>query len=166
MAFVFVSHLLPTAPSKLNQILARSTRMPVLVASHGLPVLPDHVYVTPPNVEIFVDDFKFKLISPPIRVSRQADCLFVSLADALGDKAIAIIFSGYCSDGTEGCKRIKAMGGLTFAQDASAEIPSMPINAQSTGCIDYVLPPCEIAGAVQKLAAERSFNITGLMALG
>jgi len=81
-------------------------------------------------------------------------------------KAIAIIFSGYCNDGTEGCKRIKVVGGLTFAQDAAAEIPSMPLNAQATGCIDYVLAPGEIAGAVQKLVTERSLNITELMALG
>jgi two-component system CheB/CheR fusion protein len=158
MAFIFVSHLMPTAISNLHLILARSTKMPVLVISDGLPILADHVYVMPPNSEVFVDDFMLKLVSPPTKTSKQIDRLLVSLADTFGEKAIAIIFSGYCSDGTEGCKRIKALGGLTFAQDGSAEIPFMPINAQATGCIDLVLPPCEIAGSLQKLAGVLSPN--------
>ena len=36
MAFVFVSHLLPTANSQLAQILSRHTKMPVLVASTAM----------------------------------------------------------------------------------------------------------------------------------
>jgi two-component system CheB/CheR fusion protein len=158
MAFIFVSHLLPTATSNLHLILARSTNMPVFIISDGLPILADHVYVMPPNVDIFVDGFTLKLISPPMKTSKQIDRLFVSLADTFGEKAIGIILSGYCSDGTEGCKRIKALGGSTFAQDGSAEIPFMPINAQATGCIDLVLPPCEIAGSLQKLAGVLSPN--------
>jgi chemotaxis response regulator CheB len=158
MAFIFVSHLLPTATSNLHLILARSTNMPVFIISDGLPILADHVYVMPPNVDIFVDGFTLKLISPPMKTSKQIDRLFVSLADTFGEKAIGIILSGYCSDGTEGCKRIKALGGSTFAQDGSAEIPFMPINAQATGCIDLVLPPCEIAGSLQKLARKLIYD--------
>ena len=158
MAFIFVSHLLPTATSNLHLILARSTQMPVLVVSDRLPILANHVYVMPPNVEIFVDNFVLKLISPPTKISKQIDCLLSSMADAFGEKAIAIILSGYCSDGTEGCKRIKALGGLTFAQDVSAQIPFMPLNAQATGCIDFVLPPGEIAGSLQKIARKLIYN--------
>ena len=69
----------------------------------------------------------------------------------MGTRAIGIILSGYHGDGTKGCRRIKAKGGTVFAQDASAEVQGMPLSAQATGCVDYVLPPWEIPNALLKL---------------
>ena len=66
--------------------------------------------------------------------------------------AIGIILSGFDGDGTAGCKHIKAKGGKTFAQDASAEVTEMSRSAQAAGCIDFVLPPDQIAAALHKLA--------------
>jgi chemotaxis response regulator CheB len=155
MAFIIVSHLLPTGISKLGTILSRHTKMPVSVASNGLPILANHIYVISPNTEIIVDDFILNVISPPTAICKQVDRLLISLAETLGANAIAVIFSGYCNDGTEGCKCIKANGGLTFAQDLSAEIPSMPLNAQASGCIDFVLPPDKIAAEIERLIGIR-----------
>jgi CRP-like cAMP-binding protein len=69
----------------------------------------------------------------------------------MGARAIGIIFSGYGGDGTEGCKHIKANGGKTFAQDMSAEVDGMPLSAQASGCIDFVLPPGKIPAELQRL---------------
>ena len=78
----------------------------------------------------------------------------------MGTGAVGIVFSGYDGDGAEGCKRIKAVGGTTFAQDNSAEVSGMPLSAQATGCVDFVLPPekipAELNRMVNKLAAKRS----------
>src|SRR5436190_6776652 len=49
MAFVFVLHLPPDSDSLLAEILARRTAMPVHQAEDGVPVEPDHVYVTRPG---------------------------------------------------------------------------------------------------------------------
>ncbi|MBA3704443.1 MAG: chemotaxis protein CheB, partial [Bacteroidetes bacterium] len=67
--------------------------------------------------------------------------------------AVGIVLSGYYSDGTEGCKHIKAKGGKTFAQDMSAEVGYMPLNAQASGCVDFVLPLNEIPNKLKRLAA-------------
>src|ERR1019366_7020199 len=39
-----------------------------------------------------------------------------------------------------------------FAQDKSAEVEGMPLSAQASGCIDFVLPPNKIPHALQRLA--------------
>jgi two-component system CheB/CheR fusion protein len=62
----------------------------------------------------------------------------------MNSNSMGIILSGYLKDGTEGCKHIKAKGGMTFAQDESAEVRSMPLSALTSGYIDFVLPPEEI----------------------
>ena len=67
-------------------------------------------------------------------------------------RAIGVILSGYDGDGTEGCKHIKSKGGTTFAQDASAEVDDMPLSAQAAGCIDFVLPPQEIALELSRIS--------------
>jgi len=152
MALVIVAHLLPTANSQLAQILSRHTKMPVLLASAAMPIRANHVYVIPPNADLLIEDSSFKVVSPRTQRNKQVDFFLTSLAEALGPRAIGIIFSGYAGDGTEGCLRIKAKGGTTFAQDVSAEVGSMPLHAQASGCIDFVLPPDRISDELQRMA--------------
>ena len=151
MAFVIVSHILPTANSQLAQILSRHTKMPVLVASMAMPIWANHVYVSPPNVDLLIESYTFNVVSPRTWRDKQVDLLFTSLADAMGARAIGIIFSGYDGDGTEGCKYIKAKGGTIFAQDMSAEVSGMPLSAQASGCVDFVLPPDRIPDELLKI---------------
>src|SRR5256885_15528773 len=49
MGFVLVQHLDPKHESRLSDLLAKTTRMPVLEATHGLLVRADQVHVIPPN---------------------------------------------------------------------------------------------------------------------
>lgn len=151
MAFVFVTHILPTATSQLADLLSRRTKMPVLVIGAELPIRADHVYVSPPNVDIRVEDFTFKVVSPRTRGNEVVDCFFTSLADAMGMRAIGIILSGWDGDGTEGCTLIKAKGGVVFAQDVSAEVSGMPLSVQAAGCVDFVLPPDKISRKIEQL---------------
>jgi two-component system CheB/CheR fusion protein len=81
------------------------------------------------------------------------DIFLTSLAEAMGARAIGIILSGYDGDGTAGCKHIKAKGGTTFAQDVSAEVKEMPNSAQSSGYVDFVLPPEKMPRELQRLAS-------------
>jgi CRP-like cAMP-binding protein len=69
----------------------------------------------------------------------------------MGERAVGIILSGYGAEGTEGCKHIKANGGKTFAQDMSAEVDGMPLSAQASGCVDFVLPANRIPHELQRL---------------
>src|SRR5688572_26192535 len=54
MAFVLVQHLDPKYESKLCDLLAKSTRMPVREAAHELLVEPNHVYIIPPNTTLSI----------------------------------------------------------------------------------------------------------------
>lgn len=153
MAFVIISHMNPTAHSQLAQILSRHTKMSVIVASEAMPILANHVYVIPPDADLTMVNYRFKVISPRSGGHKQVDVFFISLAEAMGARAVGIVLSGYDGDGTEGCKHIKANGGSTFAQDMSAEVEFMPLSAQAAGCADFVLPLDKVPEKLKKLAA-------------
>lgn len=66
---------------------------------------------------------------------------------------IGVILSGNASDKTHGLEAIKLAGGLTFAQDESAQASSMPHSAIAAGIVDFVLSPKEIARKLSQIAA-------------
>ena len=127
--------------------------MPVIVASEAMVILANHVYVIPPDSDLTMDNYSFKVISPRSGRTKQVDLFFISMANEMGARAVGIILSGYGGDGTEGCKHIKANGGKTFAQDMSAEVGFMPLSAQAAGCADFVLPLNKIPDKLKSFAA-------------
>src|SRR5262249_17945894 len=145
-------HLDPRHESRLTDLLAKATRMPVLEAAHGLAVRPNHVYVIPPNANLAL---ALGILHITPRGEGRAphlpvDYLFRSLAEDQRAKAIGVVLSGTGSDGTLGLCEIKAVGGIAFAQEElSAKHPGMPNSAIDSGCVDFVLPPEQIA---QRLA--------------
>ena len=153
MAYVIISHMNPAAHSQLAKILQRHTKMSVTVASEAMAILTNHVYIIPPDSDLTIENYRFKVTSPRISRNKQVDLFFISLAEAMGVRAVGIILSGYDGDGTEGCKHIKANGGKTFAQDMSAEVDFMPLSAQAAGCADFVLPLNKIPAKLKRLAA-------------
>ena len=154
MALVIVSHILPTAISQLADILSRHTTMRILVASTAMPVRPNHVYVSPPNADLTLENHAFNVVIPRTKRNVAVDLFFSSLAQDMGARAVGIVLSGYDGDGSEGCRQIKAKGGITFAQDLSAEVNGMPLSAQNTGCVDYVLSPGQMAEALKNLGRQ------------
>src|SRR5437899_12240186 len=54
MAYVLVQHLDPSHESALTELLARATEMPVREVTDATPVGPNHAYVIPPNVDMFL----------------------------------------------------------------------------------------------------------------
>ena len=123
------------------------------MVSMAMPILPNHVYVIPPDADLLIKNYSFKIISPRTGRNKQIDVFFASLAEAMGVRAIGIILSGSSIDGTEGCKHIKAHGGKTFTQDSSAEVNSMPVSAQASGCVDFVMSLDKIPDKLKSLAA-------------
>ena len=152
MAFVIISHMNPAASSQLALILSRHTKMPVTVAAMAMLIRANHVYVIPPDADLFIDGHTFKVISPRSKRNVQVNLFLTSLAAAMGAHAVGIVLSGIDGDGATGCKEIKAKGGTTFAQDSSAEVNEMPLSAQATGCVDFVLSPAAMPGELLRLA--------------
>ena len=153
MAFVIISHMNPIAVSQLAKILSRHTKMNVKAATMAMPIRANNVYIIPPDSDLSIEKNKFKVITPRSQRNRQIDIFFISLAKEMGVRAIGIVLSGYDGDGTEGCRHIKANGGKTFAQDISAEVDQMPLSAQASGCVDFVIPLNKIPGKLKSLAA-------------
>ncbi len=155
MAFVLLSHLAPEHASAMAPILQRATRMPVVEATDGESVEPDHVYVIPPGQLLSIADGVLELAPRNANAHQVVDHFLESLADDLRDRAIGVVLSGTARDGTQGLESIKAVGGVTFAQDASAQYDGMPRSAIDSGCVDYVLPPDAIASEIAMLALRR-----------
>jgi len=125
-----------------------------MLAATAMKMRANQVYVIPPNADLSIENGTLRVVSPRISRNSQVDLFFTSLATAMGARAVGIVFSGYDGDGAEGCKRIKAAGGTTFAQDSSAEVDGMPLSARAAGCVDYVLPPDEIPAELDKLISR------------
>ena len=154
MAFVVVQHLDPHHESILHKLLSRTTEMPVIQVEDGMVLKPNHVYVIPPNHDMAVREKTLRLLSRRRTAGRHLPInrFLVSLAEDQKSAAIGVILSGTASDGTVGLQAIKAEGGVAFAQDPkSAGYPGMPESAILAGCVDFVLPPEEIARELIRL---------------
>ncbi|TYQ23387.1 response regulator [Pseudanabaena sp. UWO311] len=155
MGFVLLQHLAPQHDSQLSEILRRSTKMPVNEAREGMKIMPNSVYVIPPNTSMTLEQGILRL-EPRHRVKGKYMVInefFSSLAADRKEKSIAVILSGSNEDGTAGIGAIKAAGGITFAQDlTSAEFPTMPMIAIASGYVDFVLSPAEIAAELVNIS--------------
>jgi len=157
LAFVLVQHLAPKHESMLSELLAKATRMPVVEVTQGMRVQGNHVYVIPPNADMSISDSVLHLspLSPDRALRMPIDSFFRSLADTHQSRSIGVILSGTASDGTLGLQAIKALGGVTFAQDEqSAKYSAMPRSAIAAGNVDFVLPPEAIARELKRIATH------------
>src|SRR5438874_12852282 len=152
MAFVIVQHLDPHHASRLAALLGKVTDMPVTEITGKTIPKENAVYVQPPSKCVIVKNGALTLIRRTGQLNLAIDHFFESLAEERGAGAIGILLSGTGSDGTAGLRAIKAAGGITFAQDASAKFDAMPRSAIRSGFVDMVLPPCEIAREVRRFA--------------
>jgi two-component system, chemotaxis family, CheB/CheR fusion protein len=154
MAFVLVQHLAPTHASLLSEILARATEMPVMEVQDDRRVEPNRIYVLPPDRNMTISQGVLQL-SPRKEARgqhRPIDLFFRSLAEDQKERAIGVVLSGTATDGTLGLAEIKAEGGITFAQDDTAQQSSMPRSAVASGCVDFVLAPDGIAREIARIA--------------
>src|SRR5262245_58367402 len=155
MAFVFVQHLDPARESILAELLSRATDMPVKEVKDDMRVEPNCVYVIPRNTNMAIANGALHL-TPREETRgqhRPIDYFMRSLAEEKHNRAIGVILSGTASDGTRGLESINAEGGFTFAQDEkTAKFDGMPHSAIIAGCVDFVLPPEQIAEELARLA--------------
>src|SRR4029453_14135632 len=157
LALVLVQHLAPQHESALPALLGSKTSLPVEQVSDGMRVEADHVYVIPPNMQMQITDGVLHLAPRPGDRSQYTpvDFFLRSLAQSAGNRAIGVILSGTASDGSIGVREVKAVGGITIAQDPeTAPYDGMPRAAIATGMIDLVLPPAMIATELAKIAAH------------
>src|ERR1700710_787027 len=152
-AYVVIVHLDPNVRSELANILSTRTTMPVLQVGDPVPLLPDHVYVIPPDRRLHITDDEIAAAECDGPRGKRApiDLFFRSLADQHGD-GCAVILTGAGSDGAVGVRAAKESGGIILVQDpAEAEFPSMPRAAIATGVADFILPIRDLARRLAEL---------------
>src|SRR5579862_578932 len=154
MAFIIVQHLDPSHDSMMVDLLAGHTSMPVLLATDGMAIERDGVYVIPPGVYLSADDKGvLRLSKPQARHGARLpfDFLLNSLAREYGARVVCVVLSGTGADGSLGLRTVKDKGGFVIAQDiAEAGYDGMPRSAVATGAVDLVLSAAKIAEALVK----------------
>jgi len=151
-AFVIIQHLRADAATLTPDILSRVTPMVVVSARDGELILPNRVYTMPPNAQLTISGGRLRVAprtETPVR-HKPFDRFLNSLAVDCGERAIAVVLSGYDGDGSAGFVAIKAHGGITYAQDQSARVDEMPQHAMDTGCVDHVLSAEQIAQRISQ----------------
>ena len=77
------------------------------------------------------------------------DPMFVSAAEAVGSRLVAVVLSGMGRDGTAGARAVRAAGGTVIAQDqASSAVWGMPGSVVNAGLAEMVMTPEAIGAAI------------------
>jgi two-component system chemotaxis response regulator CheB len=140
--------------SPLADVLGNRTALPVKDTEDGEAIRTGMVYLAPPDHHLLLAlDATLRLTqSPKVKhVRPAADVLFESVAANHAGRIAAVVLTGNDGDGTVGIAAIKAKGGTVIVQEpATADAPSMPLNALNTGGVDKTLPLWELGPALVK----------------
>lgn len=129
-------------------LLRRISTLPIIEASHNIPLVPDQIFIIPAGVNGEIQQGRIQLASPSDThiSSPSVNILFASIARYSTHNAIGVILSGAGSDGRMGAQQIKDHGGRVIVQQpASAQFDGMPSAAIEARLANHILPPEELA---------------------
>lgn len=147
IAYVVVQHLDPNHIGIMDELLQRVTPMKVIQITDGLKIVPDCVYVIPPNKSVSILNGVLHLFKPVEKhgLRLPINTFFRSLAEDQKDNSVGIILTGMGSDGSLGLKSIKESNGIVVVQSPdTAKFDSMPINATNAVIADIIAPVDEL----------------------
>jgi two-component system chemotaxis response regulator CheB len=158
-ASLFIVMHIGTWPSRLPELLAAESSLPVVHGSHGAAITAGTVYIAPPDRHMLLGDGSIILSTAPKEnfTRPAADPLFRSAAVNYGHRAIGVVLTGKLDDGAAGLKAIHACGGYTIIQDPSTCVaPDMPNAARKAVPPDVVAPIEDIGPAIVKALTDHS----------
>jgi two-component system, chemotaxis family, CheB/CheR fusion protein len=132
---VIAQHLDPSRTSHLEEILARRTNLPVKTVLEKEKLRTAVIYVVPSDRHVDIADHTVS-VHPQVghvRPSPSIDRLMGTAAEAYGEQLIAVVLTGLGSDGADGARRVKGMGGTVVIQNPqTATHPEMPLSLAPT----------------------------------
>lgn len=142
-AFIIVAHTSPDGANLLPQLLDSYCALPVTEAIEREPVIPGRVYIAPSNYHLLIEADRTFALSVDDRVCYarpSVDVLFLTAAEVYREHLMGVVLTGANSDGAQGLKAVKDVGGMTLVQDpTTAFAVTMPLAAIATGAADHVL---------------------------
>ncbi|MDP2560907.1 chemotaxis protein CheB [Psychrobium sp. 1_MG-2023] len=156
MPVIIVQHRASDSDNFLIEHLGRLSNLQVKEAEVGELAQAGFIYLAPANYHLLIERNRhFSLnVDPPVSYAiPSVDVLFYSAARCFGEQLIGVVLTGANSDGTQGLKEIKQLGGLTIVQQPeTAQERYMPDAAIAETKVDYVLPLLQIGQLLTALA--------------
>ncbi len=147
IAFIIVTRLAAKQQLQLRAALTARTNMAVVVATDGVALQADQIYLAPPTLQITVNNGQLQLQNrAPSALRHLLNPFLRSLAADQGENAVAILLSGTGEDGVEGMCAIKSSEGLTLVQEPDEAAQGALLRRFIvTGDADLIAPLSELA---------------------
>ena len=161
MAFIIIQHLDPSHPSSLAELLGRVSPIPIVEATEGVTIKPDHAYIIPPGKSLSIHNRILSIAGSQEHpgITHSINHFFISLAEDIKERAVGIILSGTGNDGMEGARALKTHDGLIIVQEPeSAKYDGMPKSAIETGVADYILTPEAMPGVLKEYLNQSDYK--------
>jgi two-component system chemotaxis response regulator CheB len=152
---VVVQHMPASFTKAFAKRLDEHSPLSVMEGRDGISLKKSKAYIAPGDFHLeFSEDRRIKLSKkPPLHgVRPSADITMNSASENYDGNIIGVILSGMGKDGSIGIRNIHKRGGFVIAQDKDTSVVyGMPRAAVLSGCVDLVLPCCEIADKLNDL---------------
>jgi two-component system chemotaxis response regulator CheB len=143
---VVVQHMPPLFTRLLAQRLSQHSRVSVVEAAEGEPLVAGKVFIAPGGLHLTLRRQGTAVVThltedPPENFCRPSvDVLFRSVASLYADRVLAVVLTGMGRDGAAGAKVIRDGGGEVIAQDeATSVVWGMPGAVAMSGQADRIL---------------------------
>ena len=157
---MIVLHRSSDEVSNLQDVLARATKMPVLIATQAQRLSPRSVYIGKPDEHLTLMAQEAASLIEGIEHkyrNRTIDGMFDSLALRPRERAVGVVFSGLLDDGSRGLAAIHAAGGITMVLNPGHKPFGMQQNAiDLDGPITFIGSASQIGDAVEEIVRHRS----------
>ncbi len=131
--------------------------LPAREAKDGMKIERGNVYIAAPDHHMIISDGHIRLGRGPREnmVRPAIDPLFRSAAMAYGPRVIAVVLSGFLSDGAAGLDAVKRCGGMALVQDPDDAISDeMPRRALEATIADLCVPGAKLGDVLSDLARQ------------
>ncbi|MFK5913363.1 MAG: chemotaxis protein CheB [Woeseiaceae bacterium] len=149
VAFIVAQHLGENFVALLAEQLDRYTEFKVFVPKEGHVIRHGEALIAPTDKRLIVNPIgavEYKDIVGEISYTPSIDFTIQSVASRYKGKSGAIIFSGMCDDGVEGCAALVKKGGQVWVQDTkSCVISAMPESVANNVNVDFRGNPMKLA---------------------